>query len=115
MEINTQFTERPPREHPMSVRSVERITSPLKLARIQACLAEGGPILVEHWSDRSSVRPVYKVFEEYENFAMYLKSSVCAGDALHVWDLRAMLRDDNKLAYGKYPHARGLIAPGKSA
>ena len=90
----------------------EKITDERKLAIVRQVLDNTGPILVEHWFYRGSCAPNRTVFDDYEDFIEYLQQHAKAGDAIHVWDLHPLLRDDNELVHGKCPAEDGTIPKG---
>jgi hypothetical protein len=90
----------------------EKISDALKLATIKQVLEKTGPILVEHWFYCGGCAPDRHVFEDYDDFIEYLQQYAKAGDAIHVWDLHPLLRDDNKLVHGKCPAEDGTVPKG---
>jgi hypothetical protein len=92
----------------------EKITAPENLERIRKVLETTGPILVEHWFFYGSRSPDRIVIGDYDEFIEYLKEKAHAGDAIHVWDLDPLLREDNELAHGKCPAEDGAV-PSKGA
>ncbi len=88
------------------------ILSPGQLAAIRDVLEKVGPVIVEHWFYYGGRSPGRLVFEDYEEFLAYLKANAKAGDALYVWELARVCRDDNTLAKGKYPDAQGRVPKG---
>jgi len=49
------------------------------------------------------------VFDDYDAFIEYLQQHASAGDAIHIWNLHGLLRDDNELVLGKCPAADGTV------
>jgi|GEM_PF-1006694 len=90
----------------------DKITDDQKLATIRQVLETSGPILVEHWFYCGGCAPDRIVFEDYDNFVEYLRQHAKAGDAIHVWDLHPLLRDDNELVHGKCPAEDGTVPKG---
>ena len=90
----------------------EKITAPEKLEPIKKVLNSSGPVLVEHWFFFGSRSPARVVIEDYDDFIDYLKKEAHAGDAIHVWDLHPLLRDDNELVHGKCPAEDGAVPKG---
>ena len=75
---------------------------------IQSVL-EQSPIIVEHWFYRGSRSPDRLVFDDFDAFREYLDHSARPGDAIHIWRFDVLCRDDNELAYGKYPDSKGRV------
>jgi hypothetical protein len=90
----------------------EKITDEPKLERIRQVLENTGPILVEHWFYCGSRAPDRMVFDDYDTFTEYLQQHAKAGDAIHVWDLDPLLRNDNELVHGKCPAEDGTVPKG---
>lgn len=86
-----------------------KITDTAALERIRKCLADEGPIILEHCFYRGSSAPDRVVFEVYDEFIEYLNTKAFAGDAIHVWSFAAVCRNDNTIAYGKCPDDEGMI------
>jgi hypothetical protein len=87
----------------------EKISDESKLAIIKRVLDETGPILVEHWFYCGGRSPDKLVFDDYDSFIEYLQQHAKAGDAIHIWDLDPLLRDDNELVHGKCPAEDGTV------
>jgi hypothetical protein len=92
----------------------EKISTPEKLAAIKAVLEKDGPILVQHKFLRGSRAPHEVVFDDYEDFILYLTEHARAGDKVSVWSLWPFMRDTPPLAYGKCPAEDGTV-PKKGA
>ena len=90
----------------------EKISAPEKLELIRQTLEKTGPILVEHWFYCGGCAPARVIFDDYEDFVEYLQQRAKAGDAIHVWDLHGLLREDNELVHGKCPAADGTVPEG---
>jgi hypothetical protein len=89
----------------------ERITDERNLEKIRRVL-EKAPILVEHSFYRGSRGPDRRVFDDYANFIEYLQQNAVAGDAIYVWDLQPLLREDKAVAHGKCPAEDGTVPEG---
>jgi hypothetical protein len=85
------------------------IASPDRLASIRHVLENVGPIIVEHWFYYGSCSPERRLFEEYDEFVAYMKTSSRPGDSFHVWNFAQTCTDDNMLVNGKYPDADGRV------
>jgi hypothetical protein len=87
----------------------EKITDERKLEVIRQVLDKAGPILMEHWFYCGSRAPDRMVLDDYDAFIEYLQQHANAGDAIHIWNLHGLLRDDNELVHGKCPAADGTV------
>jgi hypothetical protein len=87
------------------------ISSSDVLARIHGAI-EKEPLILEHWFYRGSTAPSRLIFDDYENFLIYLKSNARPGDHFFIWKYSELCRDDNKLLSGKYPDAKGRTPRG---
>ncbi len=92
----------------------EKITAPATLEVIKKAIETTGPILVEHWFFYGSRSPHRVVVDDFDQFIDYLKKEAHAGDAIYVWDLHPLLREENELAHGKCPAEDGAV-PRKGA
>ncbi|KAF0178135.1 MAG: hypothetical protein FD161_2072 [Limisphaerales bacterium] len=101
-------------ENDLWTKDGEKITDERKLQTIRQVLDKTGPILVELWFYRGSRSPERKVIDDYDDFIEYLQQNAKAGDAIHVWDLDPLLRNDNVLVHGKCPAEDGTV-PQKGA
>jgi len=90
----------------------ERITDEHKLEVVKQVLDKTGPILLEHWFYCGGRAPDRIVFDDYDAFIEHLQQNAKAGDAIHVWDLHPLLRDDNELFHGKCPAEDGTVPRG---
>jgi hypothetical protein len=82
------------------------ILSPEALAKIAAVL-ERGCVILEHRFYRGCTAPYRLVFDDYEELLDYLKYNARPGDNFIAWSYDDLCRDDNSIAYGKYPDAIG--------
>jgi hypothetical protein len=80
-----------------------KITSAESLTQIQRILEDEAPIIVEHRFYRGACAPARMVFDDFEEFTNYLKTSASAGDAIYVWNFGATCTDENVLVKGKCP------------
>jgi hypothetical protein len=90
----------------------EVITSPAKLDAIRKIFETSGPMVVEHRIYCGGGRPEHMVFQEVEEFLEYLRQHAFAGDSIHVWDLGTLLRDEDRLVFGKCPAEDGTVPKG---
>lgn len=86
-----------------------RLDTPQNLQAIQRCLADRGPVIVEHWFYRGSCAPARLIFDDFEALQSYLQRSAKPGDAFHIWDYAAVCQDTNSLANGKYPDENSKV------
>jgi len=89
----------------------QKITAQGKLEAIRQCM-ENGPIILEHRFYRGARAPARIVFDEFEVFAKYLENQANPGDAFYIWDYTVLCRDDNAIAYGKYPDKNDRVPEG---
>jgi hypothetical protein len=89
-----------------------KITDPTTLEVIRHCLETDGPIIVEHWFFYGGRTPDRMIFDEFQEFIAYLDVNARAGDSIHIWNYPNACRNDNELAYGKYPDGEGLVPRG---
>jgi hypothetical protein len=87
----------------------DKISDPQKLETIKFVMETGGPVLVEHWFYCGSRAPDRLIFDDFADFIEHLRLNAKAGDAIHVWDLHSVLRDDNRLVDGKCPAEDGAV------
>ncbi len=90
----------------------EKITSPEKLEAIKKALEKSGPVLLEHRFYRGGCAPHHAVFDDFDDLVDYLKLNAKAGDAIHVWDVWPLMRDENRVAWGKCPAEDGAVPEG---
>lgn len=90
-----------------------KITSEDNLTAIRQNVA-CSPIIVEHWFYRASTSPRRSIFEEFEEFTVYLEHEACAGDVIYVWNYEEICNIESTIAQGKCPADDGCI-PTKGA
>jgi hypothetical protein len=86
-----------------------KINAPEKLHAIRHVLEHEGPIIVQHWFYRGASAPDRLVFDDYEEFTVWLNERTAAGDAIDVWSWAAVCAADVRLAEGKCPDSEGLV------
>ena len=89
-----------------------KITEPAKLEAIRRTLDDEGPIIVEHWLYHGASAPERLIFEDFDEFTVWLNEHTYAGDAIDVWSWAATCQPDRRLAEGKCPDDQGLVPKG---
>jgi len=88
-----------------------KILSSQNLEALVHALKEG-PIIVQHWLYRGASCPLYKCFDDIEDFKDYLKESSVPGDAFDIWSFGALCNQGNRIAQGKLPDLDGKVPSG---
>ncbi len=86
-----------------------KILSSENLEIIRKTLDDEGPIIVEHWYYYGSQAPDRFVFEDLDEFVSYVQNSSRIGDAYHVWSFASVCKDENEIAWGKFPDEDGCV------
>jgi hypothetical protein len=87
----------------------QKILSDENLKAIRAMLDDVGAIIVEHRFYRGSRAPDRFVFDDFDDFLEYVNSRSRPGDAFYIWSFEELCKDENTLAYGKYPDVDGCV------
>ena len=88
-----------------------KITDPAKLEAIKHAFKKG-PIIVEHWFYHGASPPKHLVFEELDEFKLWLDEQTYAGDAIDVWSWAESCPPERRLVEGKCPDEQGLVPKG---
>ena len=90
----------------------EKITAPDKLEAIRMALEKSGPVLLEHRFYRGGRAPHHVLFDDFDDLVEYLGANAKAGDAIHVWNIWPLMRDNNRVAWGKCSAEDGAVPEG---
>lgn len=90
----------------------KKITSSENLDLIRETLERQGSILVKRWFYRGASGPEYKIFDIYEDVISFLNNECYAGDAIDIWSLWNICKDEERLVEGKCPDENGLTPLG---
>ena len=91
-----------------------KIVSPENLTAIRDVLENRGCVIVEHWLYRGASAPERRVFDDFDEFLNYIKTSTYGGDAVDVWSMHDLCTPQNRLAEGKVPDLDGCV-PSRGA
>lgn len=91
-----------------------KIVSSENLTAIRDVLENRGCIIVEHWLYRGASAPERRVFDDFDEFLNYIKTSTYGGDAVDVWSMHDLCTPQNRLAEGKIPDLDGCV-PSRGA
>ena len=92
----------------------EKINSKTNLERVQECLENIGPIILQHWYYRGSRSPDRMCFDDFVEFHEYLSKQVSPGDIIEIWSMESVCKKENVFIQGKYPDDQGRV-PEKGA
>jgi hypothetical protein len=87
----------------------QKILSDENLAVLRKTLEDVGSVIVEHRFYRGSRSPDRLVFDDFDDLLEYVRSRSRPGDAFSVWSFEELCKDENTLAYGKYPDVDGCV------
>lgn len=88
-----------------------KVTSAEGLQAIEAIFNQG-PIIVQQWFYRGASSPCVLTFETMDEFILFIKSKVSAGDILSVWNFYEVCTKDNVVVQGKVPDLDGTTPEG---
>ncbi|MDQ3649774.1 MAG: hypothetical protein M3458_05725 [Acidobacteriota bacterium] len=87
----------------------QKILSDENFGVIRKTLEDVGAIILEHRLYRGSRAPDRFVFDDLDDFLEYVNVHSRPGDAFYIWSFEELCKDENTLAYGKFPDVDGCV------
>ena len=89
-----------------------KITSPDNLAAIRDAMETRGSLVLQHWFYCGSCCPDRMIFDDFDDLLDYLKNKTSGGDAIDLWLMHDLCKQDNRFLEGKIPDEDGCVPEG---